>query len=423
MNVRSISWKRLFIIPSTLILGACGGGGSSDPASCVSGVAGLCAALNPNPKPVIISTLFTTAPSKISLAFGETANYIISGGTAPYIATIDNTSVVSATASGTRLTISSKAEGPAKVVVTDATGKTITIDVQVFAKGQTGLPSILFVTAPTKITLASGGNADYIIGGGSAPYTATSGNTGVVTTTASGTKLSIGSIAAGSTQIAVVDATGKTVTIDVTVLGKGQTGIPPSVFPASLKTSDCTTNIPFIFTGGTAPYTILTSDNVAVPVSLAQPFGSDSYFLASIRSLFLSPDFIDIATGTKTVKIPRTATVTVLDSQSQVASATISIETAHLTCADNPLLQTEPASANAHPSEILAFQITGGQSPYSVTSTDASVVTVPAGNLPAPTFNAQAMPSNRTTQGTALLTITSADGQKANIRFTVLPQF
>ena len=138
MNGRSISWKRLFIIQSTLVLGACGGGGSSDPASCVSGVAGLCAALNPDLKPVIISTLFTTAPGKISLAFGETANYIVSGGTAPYIATTDNTSVLSTTVSGTRLSINSKAEGPAKVVVTDATGKTVTIDVTVLARGQIG---------------------------------------------------------------------------------------------------------------------------------------------------------------------------------------------------------------------------------------------------------------------------------------------
>ena len=341
MNGGSISWKRLFIVQSALVLGACGGGGSSDHASsCVSGIAGLCSILNP-------------------------------GG-------------------------SNTPAGAAAI-------------------------STLFTTAPSKITLASGGTANYTIGGGTAPYTATSGNTAVATATASGTNLAISSTSAGLAPVAVIDATGKTVTIDVTVLGKGQTGTPPSIFPASLKTSDCTTNIPFIFTGGTAPYTVLTSDNVVVPVSVAQPFGPDSYFLASIRSLFLVPDTFDPVTGKKTVVVPRIETVTVLDSQSQVATATISVESAHEPCADNPLLQTSPASANAHVTEVLAFQITGGQAPFTVTSTDANIVKVPVGNLPAPTFNAQATPSNRTTQATALLTITSADGQKANIRFTVLP--
>jgi hypothetical protein len=349
MNGRSVFWKRLFIVQSTLLLGACGGG--SDSNNCVSAIAGLCASLG---------------------ASGSAAQ-----------------------------------------------------------PGAAAANAALFTTAPSKITLASGGSATYTIGGGTAPYTATSGNAAVLTATASGTTLTLSSTSAGPAQVAVVDSTGKNVTIDVTVLGKGQFGIPPSVFPASLKTSDCTTNIPFIFTGGTAPYTILTSDNVVVPVSVAQPLGPDSYFLASIRSLFLVPDVIDPVTGQKKVFVPRIETVTVLDSQSQVATATISVESAHEPCADNPLLQAGPASANAHVTEVLAFQITGGQAPFTATSSDVSIVTVPVGNLPAAavpvgdqpafTLNAKAAPSNRTTQATALLTVTSSDGQKANIRFTVLP--
>ena len=350
MNGRSMFWKRFLIVQSTLVLGACGGGGSSDSANCVSGIAGLCASL------------------------GAGGNTTQPGGAAI---------------------------------------------------------STLFTTAPSKITLASGGSANYTIGGGAAPYTATSGNTAVVTATVSGTALAISSKSAGVVPVAVVDSAGKTVTIEVTVLGKGQTGSPPSIFPASLKTSDCTTNIPFVFTGGTAPYTVITSDIVVVPVSVAQPFGPDSYFLASIRSLFLVPDTVDPVTGQKKVIVPRIETVTVLDSQSRVATATISVESAHERCADNPLLQTSPASANAHVTEVLAFQITGGQAPFTVTTSDATIVKVPVGNLPAATvpvgdlpaftLSAQATPSNRTTQATALLTVTSSDGQKVNIRFTVLP--
>ena len=268
----------------------------------------------------------------------------------------------------------------------------------------------LFTTAPSAVTMTSGGGATYTIGGGTAPYTATSGNMSVATTSLAGTTLTINSIAAGTAPIAIVDSTGKTVMINVTVLSTGDTGIPPSIFPASITTGDCTTNIPFIFSGGTAPFTIFTSDNIAVPVSVAMPLGAKSFFMASVRSLFLSPD-TDL-NGVKTVIVPRVATVTVLDSQSRVATATITIPLAHPTCPDNPLLQTAPASANAHVTEILAFQITGGLAPYSFASSAPEIVNVIGSS--ATSFNAQAIAA-----GTALLTVTSTDGQKANITFTV----
>lgn len=338
MNGRSISWKRLFVIQSTLVLGACGGGGSSDPASsCVSGIAGLCASLNP-------------------------------GG--------------------------SSTQGGAAAIAT------------------------LFTTAPSKITLASGGTANYTIGGGTAPYTATSGNTAVVTATASGTTLTISSTSAGLVPVAVVDSTGKTVTIDVTVLAKGQTGKALSIFPAAVNAGDCTTNIPFVFTGGTAPFTVLTSDNFGVPVSTALPLGSDSFFTASIRTPEKSGP---------PLTFPYIATVTVLDSQSRAAESKITIDFPYKTppCPANALLQTQPASANTRVTEIQTFQIIGGQPPYTVVSQDYDKLTTP---LTPPTFataaiNAGNASFNVTAKkvGTALITLKGADGQQANIVFNVLP--
>ncbi len=187
---------------------------------------------------------------------------------------------------------------------------------------------------------------------------------------------------------------------------RGQTGTALSLFPAAVNAGDCTTNIPFVFTGGTAPFTVLTSDNFGVPVSTALPLGSDSYFTASIRNP-LGP-------------FPYISTVTVLDSQSRTAVSKITTDFPRA-CPSNALLQTQPASANSRVTEIQTFQITGSQAPFTVTSTDTSIVTVPVGNLPASTLNAQATPSNRTTQATALITVRGADGQQANIVFTVLP--
>ena len=335
MNGGSISWKRLFIVQSALVLGACGGGGSSDQASsCVSGIAGLCAILNP-------------------------------GG-------------------------SNTQAGAAAI-------------------------STLFTTAPSKITLASGGSANYTIGGGTAPYTATSGNTAVATATASGTNLAISSTSAGPAQVAVVDAAGKTVTIDVTVLAKGQTGTALSIFPAAINAGDCTTNIPFVFTGGTAPFTVLTSDNFGVPVSTALPLGPDSFFTASIRT----------PRSPIGVPFPYIATVTVLDSQSRTAVSKITIDFPTPPCPSNALLQTQPASANTRVTEIQTFQIIGGQPPYTVVSQDYDKLTTPP---TPPTFatafvNAGNASFNVTAKkvGTALITLKSADGQQANIVFTVLP--
>ncbi len=329
MNGRSRFWKKLLLVQSTLVLSACGGGSSSDSAKCVSAIAGLCASLG-------------------------------AGGVATQ-------------------------PGAAAIAT-------------------------LFTTAPSKITLASGGSASYTIGGGAAPYVATSGNTAVVTATAGGTSLTISSPSAGLAQVAVVDSAGKTVTIDVTVLAKGQTAEALSVFPAAVNAGDCTTNIPFVFTGGTPPFTVLTSDNFGVPVSTALPLGPDSFFTASIRNP-LGP-------------FPYIATVTVLDSQSRAAFSRITIDFPR-TCPSNALLRTQPASANTRVTEIQTFQIIGGQPPYTVVSQDYDKLTTP---LTLPTFataeiNAGNASFNVTAKkvGTALITVKGADGQQTNIVFNVLP--
>lgn len=271
----------------------------------------------------------------------------------------------------------------------------------------------LFTTAPSAITLASGGSATYTVGGGTAPYTVTSGNTSEVTTSLTGkaltisgisTTVTIGAIVETPVPVAIVDSTGKSVTIMVTVLAMGQVGISPSIFPASITVGDCTTNIPFVFTGGTAPFTVFTSDNFGVPVSGALPLGPDSYFTASIHNPSLT-----------------IATLTVLDGQSRTAVANITIPSFH-SCPTNPLLQTIPASANLRVTEILAFQVSGGPTPaptvapyHTFKFSDPSIATVVMDSSTA--FNVQALKT-----GTTLLTVTSTDGQNANIPISVYLQ-
>jgi hypothetical protein len=168
---------------------------------------------------------------------------------------------------------------------------------------------------------------------------------------------------------------------------------------------DCTTNIPFVFIGGTAPFTIFTSDNISIPVSAALPVGVNSYFTASIKAL-----------GNQIA--PIVATLTVLDSQARAATANITIPVVHDSCPANPLLQTSPASANMRASEILAFQVSGGaalvSAPFhSFKFSDPAIATIVMDS--AATFHVQALAA-----GSTLLTVTSADGQNANISLTVL---
>lgn len=298
---------------------------------------------------------------------------------------------------------------------------------------QTAAATPLFTTAPSAITLAFGGSATYAIGGGKAPYTATSSNTNVETIALSGTALTISSVASGTAQVAIVDSAGKSVTINVTVLGKGQTGTPPSIFPASITAGNCTTNIPFVFTGGTAPFTILSGDIFHVPVSAALRFGSDSYFMASL---------VDVET-------PKDVVVTVLDGQSRTATAIITIPTAG-TCPKNELLHIVSGSQNAHITERITFQIAGSKPPYSTAATsfrsydannqlivnptttgsptvatdivavDSVVVDNGDGTY---SFNVTAKSTGDplALNGTVLITVTGEDKQQAHIVFTVFP--
>jgi hypothetical protein len=278
----------------------------------------------------------------------------------------------------------------------------------------TAATAAFHTTSPSAVTLNAGSSATYTVAGGVAPYTATSANTNVAIATISGSTLSISGMAAGTAPLAIVDASGKTLSIIVTTLAQGQAGSVLSLSPASLTVGDCTTNIPFIFTGGVAPFTIYTSDNFSVPVSSPLPLGKNSYFTATIKALnptnIISP-----------APSPYTATLTVLDSNSQKAEALINVPVVHVACLGNPLLQISPESANFRASEILSFQIAGGPTPAEKPTVvvDPSVATVVS--VTPTSINVQAAPFVTTTVST-LMTITAKDGQKANVVITVFPQ-
>ena len=286
--------------------------------------------------------------------------------------------------------------------------------------GNTGGP--LFTTAPSAVTLDAGSNATYQLSGGDGHFTATSGNTSVVKPTVSGNVLSLAAVAPGTTQVSVVDTIGERINLSVTVLAQGSSGTPLSLTPGNLTIGNCTTRVPFMFTGGSAPYTVFTSDNFNVPVSSALdlPDGRH-YFFADIR-------YFDLP-----FPIPResTATLTVLDSQSRSAAATVLTPLLLFKpcIPPTPLLKVMPESANFRASEILAFKVTGGVGTHEleVSFFDANVAKVVPNTISAingeTIVTVQAADSVPPAGKSTLMTILNeTDGQRVTVVVNVLPQ-
>ncbi|MBI1835071.1 MAG: pilus assembly protein N-terminal domain-containing protein, partial [Burkholderiales bacterium] len=129
-----------------------------------------------------ITPLFTSAGSDIVVSLGSQPTFNVSGGKAPYSISSTNSAVVSALISGSTMTISGISEGSAKVILTDAAGAKVTVNVTVGS----GLVVPLFTTAPSTVTIAPLAVATYTVGGGTAPYTFTSNNTAVASVVGSG---------------------------------------------------------------------------------------------------------------------------------------------------------------------------------------------------------------------------------------------
>jgi hypothetical protein len=236
--------------------------------------------------------------------------------------------------------------------------------------------------------------------------------------------------------VVVTDAKGHRVQTNVTVLGRGQSGSIPAILPASIIVSDCTTNVPFVFFGGTPPFSVYSGDSVHVPVSAPLPFGANSYFTASIRNL---PPPLDPASSFG-------ATLTVLDSQSKTATAQIVVPNSSIHgCPNNPVIEVVAGSTVAKETEQISFQIAGSAPPYHITATNyqlpddpnkcsSPIVSVPTADISTPDgsgqypFVVKAMQIPELHNGSALIcttmiTVTSkTDNQQKNLVLTVYPQ-
>lgn len=77
----------------------------------------------------IVQPFYTTSPSSIAVKVGVSSTYSVAGGTSPYTSTSSDPSIATTNINGAVLAVSGVSVGVAKVVVLDATGASINIDV------------------------------------------------------------------------------------------------------------------------------------------------------------------------------------------------------------------------------------------------------------------------------------------------------
>jgi hypothetical protein len=193
--------------------------------------------------------------------------------------------------------------------------------------------------------------------------------------------------------LTIRDAEQNTTTAQITV--NARLGVALAVSPT---TADAAINVPvtFTITGGATPYTVTSSQPAIVP----NPIAVDAFGRFTVTPISNPP-----------VNTP--VVLTIRDAQNATVTATLNVR--------NLALAVSPSTATTSFGVPVVFQTSGGQAPYSVTSSFPSLIANPVvdanGRFTAtPLFN----PSTATT---VVLTIRDASGNTstATVQITPLP--
>ena len=205
--------------------------------------------------------LFTTAPSSLTVAKDSTSSYGLGGGTGPYTVTSADTRIASVSSSVSSLSIFGVGIGATQIVVRDSIGATLNIAVTVGGSS----PAAFFTTAPTALAMAAGSTAgSFELRGGVQPYSSNSTDSRIAAAAVNGNFFTITAFKKGNATIQVVDATGKTLPVAVTVDGSsGGSGGTSAASIEILSSSGSLNSAP----GSTVSFVITVKDglNTAVP--------------------------------------------------------------------------------------------------------------------------------------------------------------
>ena len=327
-----------------------------------------------------VSALRTTSASAITLGNGGSGTFSVAGGVAPYVTSSSNTAVASTGISGTTLSIvGGQLSGTAQVLVIDAVGTQVVISVTVGSVAA----QALFTSAPSTVTLSSGGGfASFVVGGGMPTYAASSSNTAVASASMSGTTLNISAGVVGSATILVLDSLGAKVEIALTVgstaeVSPFRTTAPSTVALGTSRTAS------YLISGGVAPY-LTSSSNPGLVVS---GIAGNTVSITSNQAAGIAQVLVIDAVGT------------------QVSIAVTVSATSTL-----PLYTSAPTAVTmASGAAPATFIVGGGVAPYTVSSSNVSNATASVNSTTLTVTSVSVGPS----------TISVFDAQGAKVEFTV----
>ena len=215
--------------------------------------------------------LYSTAPASLTVAKDTERAYLVGGGQAGYSVETSDSRIAVPSMVGTSLVIRGVNIGSTTVIIRDSNGATLSLAVTVGGQNPAGL----FTTAPSALTVAKDSTSSYTLGGGTAPYTVTSADTRIASTSSSSSSFSIFGVGIGATQLIVRDSVGATLNIGVTVGGSS----PAAFFttaPTTLAMAAGATAGSFELRGGVQPYTSNSTDS-----RIAAAFVNGNFFTIS----------------------------------------------------------------------------------------------------------------------------------------------
>ncbi|PUA99021.1 MULTISPECIES: hypothetical protein [unclassified Acidovorax] len=249
--------------------------------------------------------LASSAGTAITLRPNQSVQFNVRGGVAPYSVNSSDTGVVSASISGSTVTlVGMPKSGSATILITDAAGATLSVTATVQISSLSVSPASITGPAGTANTVA--------ISGGVAPYTVSSTNTAVATATLSGSSVNVSLVSQGASEVKITDAANTSLVVSVTV-----TSNVLQVSPANQtvdEKSATSTTLTYLIAGGTAPYTPLVSP------------ADRSYFTTlSIAGTALTATLPDSTTGPRCVTADKVIPIDIYDSKlvKQTVSVTI----------------------------------------------------------------------------------------------------
>ena len=387
--MKKASWMNRFTKPLAALLGAvalltlaaCGGGGTG------------------TTSPQTPTGSLGVSPSTVVMGFGSApVTLIVSGGVKPYALTSSLPTlipVINSIPEDGRFTITpSYAPDIATLVtLTIRDGAQLTVTAQITVNARQVLPLSI---SPSTATTVLGVPVAYQISGGVAPYTVTSSFPTIVanpTVDANG-RFTITPLfnppVAVDVVLTVRDAAGNQVTSLLSI-----TRTPLSVSPTAARIA---ANVPVIFTitGGTAPYTVVSSQPSIVP----NPTSIDAQGRFTLRAT---------STPTTTTEV----LVTIRDAGQNVVTVTLTVLSAAPVA-----LAVLPQTATVYYNMPATLTVIGGTPPYQAFSTNSVVLPVARNVIGDQILLA---PSNVDVDTIVTITVTDSAGVSVTATITVKP--